>query len=259
MRYRTAAAWLILPALMLCLTGCGDSKAAKEARLQGITRMNEGNYSEAIESFDQALEHGDGIVNNFELDILRYRGEAEFALKDYTAAVHTYEILVDVDKAQPEDLYCGAAAKALSGNLEAAVSDYKVADGIDERAGRHVSGAALAISSIGRAYIENGDTETAMSFFKEAVNIGKVDVDIFNQMGICMISAKQYDEAIGYFDQGLTMADETQAKALFYNRVAAYEYKGDFERAGQLLREYEAVYGSDLETTKELTFIESRQ
>ena len=45
-----------------------------------------------MESFDLALKEADGVVNAFELDILKYRGEAEFMLEDYEAAAHTYGI-----------------------------------------------------------------------------------------------------------------------------------------------------------------------
>ena len=62
-----------------------------------------------MESFDLALKEADGVVNAFELDILKYRGEAEFMLEDYEAAAHTYGILADVDGKEPEYLYYKAA------------------------------------------------------------------------------------------------------------------------------------------------------
>ena len=65
------------------LSGCGtESKEAKEARMTGIEQLNAGNYQDAIDSFGKALDESDGIVNSFELDVLKYRGEAEYKLAD---------------------------------------------------------------------------------------------------------------------------------------------------------------------------------
>ena len=76
------------------LSGCGaESKEAKEARMTGIEQLNAGNYQDAIDSFGKALDESDGIVNSFELDVLKYRGEAEYKLADYKAAAQTYGIL----------------------------------------------------------------------------------------------------------------------------------------------------------------------
>ena len=80
------------------LSGCGaESKEAKEARMTGIEQLNAGNYQDAIDSFGKALDESDGIVNSFELDVLKYRGEAEYKLADYKAAAQTYGILAEVD------------------------------------------------------------------------------------------------------------------------------------------------------------------
>lgn len=88
---------VVITASALILGGCGESKAAKEARLKGIEQVKNEDYASAVESFDLALKEADGVVNAFELDILKYRGEAEFMLEDYEAAAHTYGILADVD------------------------------------------------------------------------------------------------------------------------------------------------------------------
>lgn len=255
---KTKALWVILPVLMFCLTGCGDSKEARELRLQGITQLNEGKYAEAVSTFDAALEEADGIVNEFELDILRYRGEAELALADYEAAVHTYQILIEVGDGQPEILYCKAAAEAMSGDLETAVADYRTAADVDETISRNVAGAGLALSAIGSGYTKQGEYDVAMGFFEEAISRGQTDAGMLNQMGLCMLEAEQYDEAVSYFEQGLAAADEEQTRDIRYNLIAAYEHKGDFERAEGLLDEYVSAYGSTPELLKEKTFLESR-
>ena len=93
--------------------------------MTGIEQMNQENYEDAIASFDKALDEADGIVGPFELDVLKYRAEAEYLTEDYRAAAHTYDILADVDGEKREYLYYGAASHALAGELDEAVEAYE--------------------------------------------------------------------------------------------------------------------------------------
>lgn len=111
------------------LSGCGaESKEAKEARITGIEQLNAGNYQDAIDSFGKALDESDGIVNSFELDVLKYRGEAEYKLADYKAAAQTYGILAEVDGGKAEYLYYKAASEAAAGQAEDAEKDFAAAE-----------------------------------------------------------------------------------------------------------------------------------
>ena len=111
------------------LSGCGaESKEAKEARMTGIEQLNAGNYQDAIDSFGKALDESDGIVNSFELDVLKYRGEAEYKLADYKAAAQTYGILAEVDGGKAEYLYYKAASEAAAGQAEDAEKDFAAAE-----------------------------------------------------------------------------------------------------------------------------------
>lgn len=249
---------LILTLSLTGLTGCGESKAAKEARIQGIGQVNAGNYAEAITAFDIALKEADGVVNNFELDILKYRGEAEYRIGDYEAAAHTYEILREVDGNQPEYLYYKAASEALAGDVGAAQTDYEAANQMDRVMDRNVPGAGLALSAIGKAYTQSGDYESAMAFFQAAIDGGNGSAEIYNQMGLSLMRAERYDEAAASFDQGIALGDETWTKELKYNKGAACEYKGDFSGALAVFKEYVSAYGTTPELEKEIAFLESR-
>lgn len=241
-----------------CLTGCGESKQAKQARLQGITQLKEGSYTEAITSFDTALKEADGVVNKFELDILKYRAEAEYCLEDYAAASHTYNILLEVDGQQPEYLYCKAAADAQLGDTNTAVTEYTTAAELDKTMNREVEGAEAALAAIGKAYAASGEYEQAMSFYQTVENSGNATAEIYNQMGLCLIEAKRYDDAISYFDQGVALGQEAMMKELTFNKGAAYEYKGDFAKALELFNSYVSTYGSTPELEKEIAFLQSR-
>ena len=99
----------VLPVLLaVCLlSGCsGVSSGMREARQAGIDLLNSGDYEGAIAQFEQVIEKT-GRVTEFELDVLKYRAEAEAGLSDYEAAAHTYEILSQVDQVRAEYCYLG--------------------------------------------------------------------------------------------------------------------------------------------------------
>ena len=77
----------ILAAIML--SGCsGKERKNFEA---GKALLNKGKYAEAVEAFDKAIEaHGSNSIRGLEIDILRYRAEAEYRAGDYKAAEHSY-------------------------------------------------------------------------------------------------------------------------------------------------------------------------
>lgn len=295
-RHRQLVWGLAAVSAVLLLTGCGDSREAREARMSGIEQMNQGQYEEAIASFDRALSEADGIVGAFELDVLKYRAEAEYMTEDYRAAAHTYDILADVDEGKREYLYYGAASHALAGELAKAVDAYEKAQGSmseekkpkksdhkqeDKKQGEETAsgqssvnpdqksiheaslsaeeeaGRSLALSAIGKAYEDQGQYEEAMSFYEGAAGSG-LTADLCNRMGLCMMAAEEYDEALSYFEKGMTLQDQVKMPDLKYNEAAAYEYKGNFEKALELLNAYVSAYGSTPEIEREILFLESR-
>ncbi|MDD6074790.1 MAG: tetratricopeptide repeat protein [Clostridium sp.] len=177
-KFRCAAA---LCAAALLLSGCGEPKKAREARLQGIEQMNQEQLEEAVVSFDTALKEADGVVDEFELDILKYRGEAEYRLGDYEAAVHTYEILAEVDGKKTEYLRCRNRAevqlvneKGLAfleeGNGEDAVSAFEEGLALAEESGDEAlmqEAKQLLSYNIGAAYEKQGEFAKALEIFQE--------------------------------------------------------------------------------------------
>ena len=57
------------------------------------------------DSFDTALEKSGKGAEDFNRDVLLYRADAEFLLKDYNAAIHTYDLLLEMKPDTPEYMY----------------------------------------------------------------------------------------------------------------------------------------------------------
>lgn len=110
MNLRTMSAVLLS---LLLLTGCGSQ--VKELRLQGIAQLEKGQYQEAVETLNEALQAGRGQISRVQLDILSYRAEAEYLSGDLEAAEKTVSILIEADgsKESYEKLSAQISAKRL--------------------------------------------------------------------------------------------------------------------------------------------------
>lgn len=260
-RWKYAMFFLAIPACLMA--GCGEKKAAKEARLKGIEAMEAGNYEEAIRAFETSLEEADGIVNEFELDILQYRGEAEYRLGDYSAAAHTYGILAEVEEKQPEYLYYMAASIAMGGDFEAAKTAFLAGEQRAEdqkKAGesQEPAGVQLALTALTAAARKAGDGEQAVEFCRQAIERGSSGPEIYNQMGLSLTEAGNYEEALTYFENGISLADQETAGKIRQNIGALYEKQGNFPEALAVFRECAAQNGMTPELEKEIAFLESR-
>lgn len=102
----------VLAAAALLLTGCkGVTEEEKTARENGIALLESGDYEGALDQFEALIQDADRVTD-FEVDILKYRAEAEYGLKDYEAAAHTYDILSQIDKERAEYGYFAALSLA---------------------------------------------------------------------------------------------------------------------------------------------------
>ncbi|MEG7531250.1 MAG: tetratricopeptide repeat protein [Hungatella sp.] len=248
---KTAVTLLIL---IMMLTGCGRSTQKYTDRETGIEKLSAGNYEEAIESFDQALEHSNGMVSEFELDVLKYRAEAEYQIEDYKAAAHTYDVLIQVDGEKPEYLNMRCMLSMKAGNLEQALEDYQKSYALNP--GTAVTEPALL--SLGQALTEADRFDEAMEFYNQAAGDGLKSSELYNRMGICEMKNANLDQALDYFTKGISAGDPAVLPKLLYNQAAVYEQKQDYAKALELLEFYVASYEATPEVEKEIAFLKTR-
>ena len=89
-------------AALFLLSGCGSvTEEMKTGRTEGIALLESGDYEGAVSRFDEVISQA-SRVTDFELDVLKYRAEAELKLEDYQAAAYTYGILIRSDGPKPQ-------------------------------------------------------------------------------------------------------------------------------------------------------------
>lgn len=258
MRNKTGYAAVVLSlSLMLSLAaGCGGRDNRYSYREAGITALNEGNYEEAIESFDKAIHSSKGLVGKVDMDILKYRAEAEYLSGNYAEAVNTYDKLIKADGQKPEYLNMRSVSKAETGDVNGAVEDYRKSAELDKD--RKAPGRLNALLTTGAFMEENGSADDAMSLYQEAFQAGEKSAQLLNRMGLCSMAKKDYDSAVNYFEQGLSAEDNAKVPELLFNQAVAKEYKGEFKEALDLMQKYVSVHGPDEAAEREITFLKTR-
>lgn len=199
-RYRRIIATALLTGMGLMLTGCGEEKTenALAYRKIGINAMAEGNYEEAINNFQLALDQSKGQIRNLELDICMQKAEALYLNEQPEDAIAVCDAVLDYDKSYATAYYLRGNLYLQQGDSEKALADYeqaaKYADADYEiyiqlyenlnRAGMKAEGEkylnkVLELKGKGRYYLTNrgyiyylmGDYENAKEQLLQAVAI----------------------------------------------------------------------------------------
>lgn len=258
MRRKTGyAALAVLTGLVVILSqGCGGKDNRYTYRDAGITALQEGNYEEAILSFDKAIHSSKGLVQKVDIDILKYRAEAEFLSGNFKEAEETYGKLIKADGKKPEYLNLRSISRAEAGDFKGALEDYQKSREIDKEF--KAPGRLNALLSVGALMEKNGSLDEAMALYQEALTAGEKGARLYNRLGLLSMGKKDYDSALSYFEQGLLAEDGGQVPELLFNQAVAKEYKGDFKEALELMQKYVSVHGPDEAAEREITFLKTR-
>ena len=200
----------VLAAAALLLTGCkGVTEEEKTARENGIALLESGDYEGALDQFEALIQDADRVTD-FEVDILKYRAEAEYGLKDYEAAAHTYDILSQIDKERAEYGYFAALSLAKAGDSAGAWEKLEQGRALDEDG--TAPGFAEAMTAVGEAYLDSGDQERADAVYTELIQSGKAGTSVYNRLAMAEIKAGDYETALSYCETGLALSDRTAVR-----------------------------------------------
>lgn len=247
---------LLLSGMLLLLTGCSHvTSEMKESRENGIALMESGDYEGAVAEFDSLIDQTTRVTS-FEIDVLKYRGEAEFMLGDYGAAAYTYDTLAKVDKPRAEYYYLGAVSLANSGDHDGA--ENRLESGKSADAKHEVTGYAEAMEALGAAYMTAGDEEKADELYQTLVDEGFSSTEVYNRWMMAAMEKGNYEEALQHAEAGLALSDDRAKKEIAFNQAVCYEYLGQYEKALELFRSYEEQYGQDEKADHEIAFLVTR-
>ena len=269
-----AASAAAISLLGSCSLGSGAKR--QELRLSGIEKLDAGDYEGAIGDLEEALSMGKGKVGQMELDILKYRAEAEVKIGDYSAAAHTYGILMEVDGEKPEYTELRCMLNVRAGNTDQAMEDYKKlyqaytgtdpasktsgdsGDQAEETGQDKSTQLTKLIKDIGKALKSQGKEPEDLAFYEQAEADGLADSEIYNHIGLCYLEKGEYIKAGQVFEKGINAPDQAAAADLAFNRAVALEYQRDYAGALKAFESYISQYGSDDRAEHEIAFLKTR-
>lgn len=88
--------------------------------------------------------------------------------------------------------------------------------------------------SKGMSAYEDGDYDTALQEFKEAISYNEQDADYYTHLSMAYIEKSSYEEALGYLSQAEACAENDIQRCLVWRgRAIAYMGSGQYDQAAQ--------------------------
>lgn len=234
-----------------------------------------GSLNDAIETYNILLEYNDENTDVYFLRGCVYLKENESAkaLEDFSNAVK----YADDDEIYVEIYNCLSNA-----GYEAEGHKY-LNEALDKKTGKKAKNYTVK----GKIYLIKEQYDKAEEQLQKAIEKGDVDANLFlakvyeaqgdktkedacinayveanpessvayNQKGCQAMEAGNYDDAVAYFNQGLTVEEITNEQELRSNLIVAYEYSGNFTSAKTAMEEYLKDYPNDTKAAREYLFL----
>lgn len=140
-----------------------------------------------------------------------------------------------------------AEAQYRSGDYQSALAAYETLYAKDDSNETCKAGLALCL-------LETGDYDRAKS-------LGVIQGQVYSRIAKDQINAGNYDDALSTIETGFSEAgaDEVGREELTYNQAVAWEYKGDYKKALEILESYDQKYTAEGNVARELAFLKTRQ
>lgn len=211
--------WLLLGCMLLLTAGCGSSEA-DQLYNKGIEALNEGNYQEAVDEFEQLTQlgkrlpeayRGEGIAwlrqeaypeaiaafsrslnymdfsnVEFEKDVTYYLASARLSYGEVDKAIELYTGLLK-KKADPDCYYLRGKAYLIQGDLDKAEKDFARAleDSTDYN----------SYITIYQLYVDQGKRSEGQVWLEMALELTPETGEDYYQRGRILVLQEEYEEA----------------------------------------------------------------
>lgn len=215
--------------------------------LRGLVKMEMGEYENAVADLDLALARSKG---------------------DTAMAIRIYQVFADYGHVQEGKSYLSSALK----NHEDSMTDYELGtvyyyledyenakSRLEQAKSDGKKEDARTVLMLGKTYEKLGDSNYAAGVYNQYIeNVGP-NPEMYNQLGLCKLEVGEYEAALNAFDSGLAIEEGNDVvQQLRFNRIVAYEYLGDFEKAASLMNQYLESYPDDGQAAREYEFLRTR-
>lgn len=253
MKKKLVTALLISALSVSVFAGCGpvDREAQESYRQLGITQLQSGEYSSAVESFQKALNESLGKIGKREMDICYYKALAQFKAGQTLGAIETYMALLEYDDENADAyflrgsayLQCEAqesVAEKQSEYHEKGMADYDKAISLDAKNYKLYIGIYENLMAL--------DWEDeADAYLAKALELACETGQEYCSKGYVYLMLGEYDQAASLL---ATAVEKNCDEAILY-QAQLYKLQGDEEKAQSLLDAYIAKYPEDVNALSE--------
>lgn len=220
-----------------------DAVAVDAYFLRGCCCLKQGDYDLAMadfkKAFDLAPDNIDLVADAFlELQAAGFEAEGMVYVKEFMSKES--KRLTDSQK----------------GTLYYYLGDYDNARIYLD--GALTAGDAEVSLMLGQTYEKLGDRNYAVVVYHTYLDSYPANAAIYNSLGVCLMQQEKYEEALEAFEAGIALADISQQQSLWFNRIVAWEYLGNFAQAKNLMQEYLKYYPDDAKALSEWDFLSTR-
>ena len=198
----------------------------------GYSLLPSGNYEEAAEEFNRALE----LNSNYSYPVYFGLGDCYKELGEYKIALIYYKKALNYaeDEKQKADIYVERGnIYLISKDTEKGKEEFKKALNADP------DRAFMVYFTAGSFYMDKENFKEALNYYKKAVTHAKNDMEIEEgniKIGYCNIFLGNYDEAIKLFEALLDKGGEYKY-SIHFGLAVCYKEKEDYQKALKHLQE----------------------
>jgi Tfp pilus assembly protein PilF len=221
-----------------------DDKNAEAYFLRGSVYLNQQKNKEALADFAAAVKADD---------------------KNYQMYIEIADALAAAGDSENEQIYLNQAQQIGGKDAESlryqgiiALRQGKTDEALKNLTAALNDGDDESSLELGKVYMEQKDAQKASEMFRAYLEKHKEDTEVINQLGCMAAEDGDYDTAITYFEQGLSVENAANKRELMKNEIAAYENKGDFQTAKTKMEEYLQSYPEDETAQREAVFLQTR-
>ncbi len=209
--------------------------------LRGSIYASQGMENEAVLDYEEALK---SYSDDYEMYYNIYYNLHKAGFED--RAVSYLRRALDVD----------GADNLLKGKTYYIINDYEnavkfLSKAMDE--GKQEAEFYLAMT-----YEKLGNSEEAVSMYEAYLKSYPDDAGAYNQYGMYCLNNGDYNSALSYFESGLALGDTDAKRELLFNEAVCYEYLYQYSTAYDKFGEYLKLYPKDEAAKHEYDFLSTR-
>ena len=217
---------MVMTILVFC-TGCTDRVEKQlQYREKGIALMENGDYEEALEEFQNALDLSLGEIDEKSMDVCFYKAECLYRLGDMQGAMDIYSAIIAFNE--------NAKAYFLRGNLyysqndeENALKDYAAAIEKDSKNYELYIGVYEALTA-------HGKDKEAQGYLNQALEIGGKSAYDKMQKGRINFLLGEQETAVSLLEEAI----KGKEKTAYYYLAEVYSLMGDTKSSEETMLSY---------------------